>query len=350
MACLTWYLNSDYSSKEDCVSQMGKDKSLSGLVSTTEGFDFIETGDTKTSSMAFTTDESPKYEPEYHLPEYDSEDISEDDSPMIALLPAESDSEDDWNGNFETTMTSQLSTTEDVTVEMFTTEKTAEDIQTPATADTEHAAIHVEIGDFKLGLVISGTAVGLGLLIGGLIKIGNFISNRIDHGDGDEAERSDVPLTAMSPTAPTDSRLDDTTFNTAHESTIVDGMASGSFTPAFSPIRNSTSLPNVQDDSFLGRRSTIERTQSTIVFNLDDTVGEEFDALAQRNQQASINLSKLSNLRTTSQILNDADKKELGTDSNESGSSTGGSSDAGGSKRRSTRERKPFKPTQYGDL
>ena len=93
----------------------------------------------------------------------------------------------------------------------------------------------------------------------------------------------------------------------------------------------------------------IERTQSTIIFNLDDTVGGEFDAIANRNQPTQMDLSRLIDLPSTSQIFRDVERKEQERDSDVSGTSSAGQSDAGG-RRKSTRVKKQFKPTQYHDL
>ena len=355
MECNQWYLNTKYQSKEDCLSQQyqGQNPTQKSTVAfVTEGFTQIENGDTTSSPNAIFS--------------ADPEETVTEEAELEVVFPfndRESDSSDDYEGGGDYIDTTDsidgMPSTSDVKTDVFTTEEVFSEnrIEVQDMVEGGDAQLHVEFGGVKLGLLISGTAVGVFLLVTGLIKLGDVIVDKFINNngllDGDQAERSGVPLTAVQPTAPEDSREDEetlTNFKTACESTLVEGVKSGTFTPPFSPIRNparASSLPNVH--AIGQQQPIIERTQSTIVFNLDDTVGGEFDAIANRNQPTEMDLSRLSNLPSTSQIFREVERKEQERDSDESGTSNSGQSDAS-ARRKSTRVKKQFKPTQYEDL
>lgn len=342
MKCSNWYLDNKYQSKEDCLSQQNEGQTpteKSTVASVTDGFAKIESGDTTSF-------------PNTIFPDDQSEEVVTEESQLEFFLPDVGLSEPTTSGDI----------TADVATEIFIPEESFSDnkIEVQDPVETGKAELHIEFGGFKLGLVITGTAIGVFLLVGGLIKLGDVIAEKfIDRPgilDGDAAERSHVPLTSVQPTAPEDSRAEDetvTNFKTACESTLVEGVKSGSFTPPFSPIRQparTSSLPNVYATSVIGHeKRTMERTQSTIQFNLDDTVGGQFDAIANRNQPAQMDLSRLTDLPSTSQIFRQAEKKEQEGDSDVSATSSGGQSDTS-ARRKSTRVRRQFKPTQYEDL
>ena len=355
MKCSNWYLDNKYKSKEDCLAnnQGQETSSESNVPSVTKGFTEIETGDTTTSPNQFWSTS----------PEKDNlDDQTTEDSQLVILSPSDeftdSDSQDDWGGPYKpTTSMDGMVTTPDTSTKIFSTGEqiNADTVQIQETVEVGQAELHVEVGGLKLGIVIGGTAVGVLACGYGIYQLGNYITdNFINRNDiVENPERSHVPLTAVQPTAPQDSRdIEETvaSYNTACESTLVEGKTAGTFTPpAFSPIRQASSLPNVQASSSAKQKPTIERTQSTIVFNLDDTVGGEFDAIANRNQPAQMDLSRLSDLPSTSQIFRDVERKNKKGDSDGSGTSTGGQSDTS-VVRKSTRIRKQFKPTQYEDL
>ena len=358
MKCNQWYLDNKYQSKEDCLSQQNRGQSptqKSTVTFETEGFIQIETGDTTASPNAI-------FSAEEIVTEADPDEIVTEEAEIwFPIVDGESDSSDEPPPDTTTSM-NRISSTSDVTTDIFTAEEVfSEDkIEVQDMGEDGNAQLRVEFGGLNLGLAISGTAVGVCLLVGGLIKLGDLIVdkflNRNDLLDGDQAERSGVPLTAVQPTAPEDSREDEETvvnFKTACESTLVEGVKSGEFTPPFSPIKpavRTSSLPNVHAGATIGQQQPmIERTQSTIIFNLDDTVGGEFDAIANRNQPTQMDLSRLIDLPSTSQIFRDVERKEQERDSDVSGTSSAGQSDAGG-RRKSTRVKKQFKPTQYHDL
>ena len=346
-------MDNKYQSKEDCLSQQNRGQTptqKSTVTFETEGFIQIETGDTTALPNSI-------YSAGEIVTEADSEEIVTEEAEIwFPFVDGESDSSDEPLP--DTTSMNGISSTLDIftTEEVFSEDK----IEVQDMREDGTAQLRVEFGGLRLGLAISGTAVGVCLLVGGLIKLGDLIVdkflNRNDLLGGDQAERSGVPLTAVQPTAPEDSREDEetvTNFKTACESTLVEGVKSGEFTPPFSPIKppvRTSSLPNVHADATIGQQQPmIERTQSTIIFNLDDTVGGEFDAIANRNQPTQMDLSKLIDLPSTSQIFRDVEKKEQEGVSDESGTSSAGQSDADG-RRKSTRVKKQFKPTQYHDL
>ena len=357
MECNQWYLNTKYQSKEDCLSQQyqGQNPTQKSTVAfVTEGFTQIENGDTTSSPNAIFS--------------ADPEETVTEEAELEVVFPfndRESDSSDDYEGGGDyidtTASIDGMPSTSDVKTDVFTTEEVFSEnrIEVQDMVEGGDAQLHVEFGGVKLGLLISGTAVGVFLLVTGLIKLGDVIVDKFINNnellDGDQAERSGVPLTAVQPTAPDDSREDEetiTNFKTACESTLVEGVKSGEFTPPFSPIKPSaraSSLPNVHAGATIGQQQPmIERTQSTIIFNLDDTVGGEFDAIANRNPPTQMDLSRLIELPSTSQIFREVERKEKEGNSDESGTSSAGQSDAG--VRKSTRVKKQFKPTQYEDL
>ena len=267
MECNQWYLNNKYQSKEDCLSQYrGQNPTQKSTVAfVTEGFTQIETGDTTSSPNAiFSADPEEivtEADPEEIVTEADPEEIVTEEAEIwFPIVDRESDSSDESLSD-TTTSIDGMPSTSDVTADIFTTEEvfSGDRIEVQDMVEGGHAQLHVEFGGVKLGLVISGTAVGVFLLVVGLIKLGDAIVDKFINGngllDGDQAERSGVPLTAVQPTAPEDSRDDEetvTNFKTACESTLVEGVKSGEFTPPFSPIKppvRTSSLPNVHAGS-----------------------------------------------------------------------------------------------------
>ena len=302
MSCNNWYLDAKYESKEDCIDQQNNPKE------TSTGTDSV-TEDTVSSTKATTSAE--------HDTERPANGIRNQPDVVIAV-PTEEVSSEEWTDMYgDTTESETVPTTEEISYVPFTADEvfTADRIEARV-EENGRAVVHVEFGGVQLGLAITGTAVGVILLVTGVIALSEYITRRLFDEEANpnaDPERSTFPLTAVQPTAPEDSRdVEESvagTFQTAMESTLVPGSSSGSFNPPISPLRTS-SLPNLVPSSSGQPRRQIERTQSTIAFNLDDTVGDEFDALALRHQPAQSNLSNLTILRPAGQIIADVEVHE----------------------------------------
>ena len=366
--CDDWYLNTNYESKEDCLEKQHQTKP-------SEDTTTVSTQDTVTQTGVTTISVSES--------EPDSPAHGIRNGPDIEILVPTEDTYG-WNEMYGvTTETETAPTTEEVSTVPFTVDEVFTADQIEARIDeTGRAVVHVEFGGMQLGLVITGTAVGVILLVTGVIALSEYITRRFfDDAANPNADpdRSTFPLTAVQPTAPEDSREVEETvagsFRTAFESTLAPGRSSGSFDPPVSPVRTA-SLPNLVPSSSSGpARRQMDRTQSTIAFNLDDTVGDEFDALAMRHQPTGANLSNLSVLRPAAQIIVEAEvhgeeaRPEEEVVEPEEGEAVDEPADAqqepadaqqepaeaapaGGTtqRRQSTRLRRQFQPTQYGDL
>ena len=397
-SCSTWYLDAKYKSKQDCLSQQHEasvDQDTTTVSSVDTGTSIgTQSGETTitTASIATTTPD-----------EINGQAIGDEDNPAIVVFPStvdsDSDESDSWNGHISdtTTIISEMATANDISTTIFTPEEVfaADKIEVRPSAENGKTRVHIEFGGLQLGLVIAGSAVGVVLLVYGLIKLADYITKNILNMEvvpnGGDQDRSNFPLTGVQPTAPEDTReIEETNdYRTAMESTLVAGHSSGAFRPPISPLRSS-SLPNIPSSSNGQRLRAMDRTQSTIAFNIDDTIGGEFDQLAMRHQPAELDLSNLTVLRTTSRIFEDAERNQagpsgLGQVQAEAGPSGLGQVQAEAAdgaqsateakkepetkpavpteqteevdaptdpsgRRKSTRSKKQFKPTQYGDL
>ena len=368
MSCNNWYLDAKYESKEDCIDQQHNPKE------TSTGTDSV-TEDTVISTEATTSAGHDTERPANGIRNQPDVEIT---------VPTEEVSSEEWTDMYgDTTESETVQTTEEISYVPFTADEvfTADRIEARV-EENGRAVVHVEFGGVQLGLAITGTAVGVILLVTGVIALSEYITRRFFDEEANpnaDPERSTFPLTAVQPTAPEDSRdIEESvagTFQTAMESTLVPGSSSGSFNPPISPLRTN-SLPNLVPSSSGQPRRQVERTQSTIAFNLEDTIGGEFDALAMRHQPTEGNLSNLSVLRPAAQIIVEAEvhgeeaqpeeaveeaqpeeaveeaqpEEVVEEPEEERPVEPEEEADETSQRRKSTRLRRQFQPTQYGDL